>query len=169
MTSMMLLWRHRNALRHRLTWELLIWPFKANISGIWLKINVFHSLRCICKCHLWHIGNFCQDSIPDSKVHGANMGLTWVLSAPDGPHVGPMNLAIRDVLISLQFRDSTGKPINVLFTAPSVTSITEGGGVNPSLRFFTLDRDTFEVLDFEQYHMPLSPNDSRLNVFFVLW
>ena len=21
---------------------------------------------------------------------------TWVLSAPDGPHVGPMNLAIRD-------------------------------------------------------------------------
>ena len=32
----------------------------------------------------------------DSKVHGANMGNTWVLSAPDGPHVGPMNLAIRD-------------------------------------------------------------------------
>ena len=33
---------------------------------------------------------------PDSKVHGANMGSTWVLSAPDGPHFGPMNLAIRD-------------------------------------------------------------------------
>ena len=32
---------------------------------------------------------------PDSKVHGANMGLTWVLSALDGPHVGPMNLAMR--------------------------------------------------------------------------
>ena len=32
---------------------------------------------------------------PDSKVHGANMGPTWVLSAPDGPHVSPMNLAIR--------------------------------------------------------------------------
>ena len=29
---------------------------------------------------------------PDSKVHRANMGPTWVLSAPDGPHVGPMNL-----------------------------------------------------------------------------
>ena len=25
----------------------------------------------------------------------ANMGPTWVLLAPDGPHVGPMNLAIR--------------------------------------------------------------------------
>ena len=32
---------------------------------------------------------------PDSKVHGAIMGPTWVLSAPDGPHVGPVNLAIR--------------------------------------------------------------------------
>ena len=27
------------------------------------------------------------------------MGPTWVLSAPDGPHVGPMNLSIRVVLI----------------------------------------------------------------------
>ena len=34
--------------------------------------------------------------IPDSKAHGANMGPTWFLSAPDGPHVGPMNLVIRD-------------------------------------------------------------------------
>ena len=32
---------------------------------------------------------------PDSKVHGANMGPTWVLSAPGRPHVGPRNLAIR--------------------------------------------------------------------------
>ena len=39
-----------------------------------------------------------QRRIPDSKVHGANMGPTWVLSAPDGPHVGPMNLAMRDKL-----------------------------------------------------------------------
>ena len=33
---------------------------------------------------------------PDSKVHGANMGPTWLLSAPDGPHVRPMNVAIWD-------------------------------------------------------------------------
>ena len=33
---------------------------------------------------------------PDSKVHGANMGPTWDLSATDGPHVGPMDLAIRE-------------------------------------------------------------------------
>ena len=35
------------------------------------------------------------DIYPDSKVHRANMGPTWILSAPDGPHVGPMNLATR--------------------------------------------------------------------------
>ena len=32
---------------------------------------------------------------PARKVLGANMGPNWVLSAPDGPHVGPVNLAIR--------------------------------------------------------------------------
>ena len=34
---------------------------------------------------------------PDSKVHVANMGPTWVLSAPGGSHVGPMNLANREL------------------------------------------------------------------------
>ena len=33
-------------------------------------------------------------STPDSKVHGANMGPTWVLSAPGGPHEGLMNFAL---------------------------------------------------------------------------
>ena len=32
---------------------------------------------------------------PDSKIYGANIGTHRVLSAPDGPHVDPMNLAIR--------------------------------------------------------------------------
>ena len=36
----------------------------------------------------------CSSCTPDSTVHGANKGPTWVLSAPDGPHVGPMNIAI---------------------------------------------------------------------------
>ena len=36
-----------------------------------------------------------QSSSYLSKVHGANTGPTWVLSAPCGPHVRPMNLAIR--------------------------------------------------------------------------
>ena len=39
-----------------------------------------------------------RESNPYSKVHGANMGPTWVLSTPDAPHVGPMNLAIREAV-----------------------------------------------------------------------
>ena len=34
----------------------------------------------------------------DSKVHGANMGPIWGWQDPDGPHVGPMNFAIWDVM-----------------------------------------------------------------------
>ena len=36
-----------------------------------------------------------SENNPDSKDHEANMGPTWVLSAPGGPHVGPINLPIR--------------------------------------------------------------------------
>ena len=39
---------------------------------------------------------------PDSKVLGANMGPNWVLSAPDGPHVGPMNFAIWGSILTTQ-------------------------------------------------------------------
>ena len=48
-----------------------------------------------------------QGSIPDSKVHGTNM------SAPDGPHVGPMNLAIRDDMDipSLLWDDTTSMSV----------------------------------------------------------
>ena len=35
-----------------------------------------------------------KKSIPDSKVHGANMGPIWGRQDPDGPHVGPMSFAI---------------------------------------------------------------------------
>ena len=46
-------------------------------------------IHCFC---LYGMGLLVHD-IPDSKVHGVNMGPTWVLSAPD---VGPMNFATRD-------------------------------------------------------------------------
>ena len=38
-------------------------------------------------------------TIPDSKVHGANMGPIWGRQDPGGPHVGPMNFVIWDVLL----------------------------------------------------------------------
>ena len=47
-------------------------------------------------------------TFPDSKVHWTNMGPTGVLSAPDGPHVGPMSLAIRVAIILMAMRHSRG-------------------------------------------------------------
>ena len=35
--------------------------------------------------------------IPDSKVHGANVGPTSGRQNPGGPHIGPMNFAIWDI------------------------------------------------------------------------
>ena len=66
-------------------------------------------------------------SYPDSKVHGANMGRTWVHLAPDGLHVGPMNLAIRVVLQG----DSNLKGCQ----AASHTSVIHD--IKPKLRLYT--------------------------------
>ena len=38
-------------------------------------------------------------NIPDSKVHGANMGPIWDRQDPGVPSVGPMNLVNRDTVV----------------------------------------------------------------------
>ena len=48
---------------------------------------------------------------PDNKVHEANMGPTWVLSAPDGPHVVPMNLAIW--VPAIMYNESAEPPLHL--------------------------------------------------------
>ena len=66
-------------------------------SGQWrpfcLGFNILNELKC---CYWLDIAMIVL-IFPDSKVHGANMGPTWVLSAPDGPDIGPMNLAVSDM------------------------------------------------------------------------
>ena len=73
-----------------------------------------------------------QQSVPDCKVHVANMGPTWVLSAPDGPHVGPMNLTIRDDYNPLWIPDK----MYVVFLALTLASRS----LPPSLSFPLLQR-----------------------------
>ena len=60
------------------------------------SVHIFKTIGHLCD-KLWANEMLLDLSLmcPDSKTHGANMGPTWVLSARDGPHVGPMNLAIR--------------------------------------------------------------------------
>ena len=66
--------------------------FHFHLTDCWLHLH-----KSLC----WHspMRGFWAYPRLDSKVHGANMGPTWVLSAPDGRIVGPMNFAIRDVAI----------------------------------------------------------------------
>ena len=54
---------------------------RLKLSTCWIVLKIIKDIRII----------------PDSKVHRANMGPTWFLSAPCGLHVGPRNLAIRDI------------------------------------------------------------------------
>ena len=42
---------------------------------------------------------------PDSKVDGANMGPIWVLLAPGGSHVGPINLVIWDIMSTMKLEE----------------------------------------------------------------
>ena len=58
-----------------------------------ISLRLFPLARYVC-----HIVMICiRLATYAYKVHWANIGLIWVLSAPDGPHVGPMNLAIRRI------------------------------------------------------------------------
>ena len=62
---------------------------------MWQHSILYRAMFFKLKINLYDLVENTQSNSPDSKVHGDNMGLTWVLSAPDGPHVGPIKLAIK--------------------------------------------------------------------------
>ena len=64
---------------------------EGHIPRISLKIMLKLLLLIPEANELQHVQGY---NCPDNKLHGANMGSIWVLSAPDGPHVSPMNFAI---------------------------------------------------------------------------
>ena len=74
--------------------------------GIVPNMMSYHFIDHFEKCHMAHWMFFkyviimvgaSKETYSDSKIRGANMGPTWALSAPGGPHVGPKILAIRVV------------------------------------------------------------------------
>ena len=72
--------------------KTFIWDF---IQGAFFILFCLKMWSAACETNISWYQMTNNKVFPDSKVHGANMGPIWVLSAPDGPHVGPMNLAIR--------------------------------------------------------------------------
>ena len=76
----------------------------------------------------------CITMCPDSKVHGASMGPIWGRQDPDGPHVGPMNFAIRvhlPVRLCLSVNTDTDDQIDTY----SVVSPAARRLRTPSVRF----------------------------------
>ena len=79
-------------------------------NGLWSKSNynktkILYTLYTQISLHHGKRSNWlCKITSVSDPVHSTVsqiakfMGPTWVLSAPDGPHVGPMNLAIRDII-----------------------------------------------------------------------
>ena len=91
-----------------LTWEILVVIIQApkvvDICGVRTSFSTSTNFTIIA-LPLWTC--FCSkmptvtnliigyETVPDSKVHEAYMGPTWGRQDPGGPHVDPMNLAIR--------------------------------------------------------------------------
>ena len=77
-----------------------------------LACNLSNTLMCQCNGKILNKNNClyvenvipflelaqCQYDNPDSKGTGVNMRPIWGRQVPGGPYVGPMNLAIWDVL-----------------------------------------------------------------------
>ena len=80
----------KNILIHRSTG---VWPYCAD-----LKVAVQQGKHSLGLCswilcyRLSLIVRWWEEIERHPDVHGANMGPTWVLSVPDGPHVGPMHV-----------------------------------------------------------------------------
>ena len=57
-------------------------------------LGLVHELRFIYSRSAIIPSSTLSNMLPDSKIHGANMGPNWGRQDPGGPHVGPMNIAI---------------------------------------------------------------------------
>ena len=68
----------------------------SHLSSLILQSLWFHLTDRWCCLVYVSVCSF-SHNIPDSKVHGANMGPIWVRQDPGGSHVGPVNFAVWDI------------------------------------------------------------------------
>ena len=105
----------------------------------------------------------CDDfmSIPVSKVHGANMGPTWVLSAPAGPHVGPMHICVsKPTTIGSDNGLSPGRRQAIIWTSAGILLIgpleTNFSEVSIRIQTFSFKKMHLKVLS-AKWHPFVSP------------
>ena len=70
---------------------LIIWTIHAT-TGNWIIICLDNGWWPQVPCH------YSPPYTQIARLMGANTGPTWALSSPGGPHVGPMKLAIRNII-----------------------------------------------------------------------
>ena len=79
------------------------------------------------------------NEIPDSKVYGANMGPTWVLSARDEPQVSPMNAFIWDITqLDTMTRKNRAYTLNSYLNNPCLVAISKLWGVYMHVMFLKI-------------------------------
>ena len=74
----------------------LVRGYEARISTVYTTLS--YQVHTIGQSDYYSTHKNHKQNIPDSKVHGANMGPIWGQQDPGGPHVGPMNFAIWDTV-----------------------------------------------------------------------
>ena len=107
-------------LLHLHSYCITVYVTKYDVDGLWVilvshSLNLRHYIENVAATFDRYSTPLKKSVCPDSKVDGANMGPTCVLSAPDGPHVGPMYLAIR---VAMQSRVSNGHSIFIRHLMP---------------------------------------------------
>ena len=72
--------------------------WRYNVTSFLIGLVHIQNDPWLCAALMWKVmmqsGHNFGHAFPDSQDHGTNMGPTCVLSAPGGPHVGPINLAM---------------------------------------------------------------------------
>ena len=81
-------------------------------------------------------------TVPDSKVHGANMGPIWGWQGSGGPHVGPINFAIWGVIIGSCQRWWTSHMATEQFWLHCTQSTSSIGLIMQTYPWSCLDKST---------------------------
>ena len=77
---------------------ITVMPIIYTVLAVDRARHIVTNITCLHPVPLGKMDHF--KNVPDNKIHAANMGPTWVLSDPGGPHVGPVNLGIRGAMMS---------------------------------------------------------------------
>ena len=70
-----------------------------------------------------NVAGLYKNTVPESKMHGANMGPIWGRQDPGGPHVGPLNFAIWGIALRTLFVGICRHLIMIIIQSQSHKSI----------------------------------------------